>query len=88
MAEKTNICFTKFLKSIHLDQQCPTEFLCLPQLCRINKAIRHIFNDLEKEHLQCSDQYDKFYILGHHFSHCFDIFKCELDVKSFIFSIV
>jgi len=33
-----------------------------------------------------SDQYDKFYILGHHFSHCFDIFKYEF-FKCF-FSIV
>jgi len=34
-----------------LGQRCPTVFLCLPQLWRMNKAIRHILYDIVKEHL-------------------------------------
>jgi len=36
---------------IILDQRCPTVFLCSPQLWRINKAVRHIFYGIAKEHL-------------------------------------
>jgi len=37
------------IKAICVNQRCPTVILCLQQMWRINKAIRHIFYDLAKE---------------------------------------
>ena len=60
--------------------RCPTIFLRLPQLWRINKAICHIFakpslvTNMPKFFLY-------FHILSHLFSQYFVVSKCELNEK-------
>ncbi len=50
-----------------LDQRCPNLFLCSPQLCQINNAIRHISVTQQKRIFKCQiclSFWNKFYILG------------------------